>query len=132
MRRRTRDALVEFLGGYDAVVEVGVGKRPDIATALSDAGVAVTATDVRERSVPTRVEFVRDDVTEPRLAVYAEAEAVYGLNLPAELQSPTVAVAERVDAACHFTTLGAEHPAVPARAATVQGETVFTAQPEPT
>jgi len=128
VRRRTRDALVDFLGTYDTVVEVGVGRQPDVAEALAEAGVAVTATDVRERSVPPGVAFVRDDVTDPGLGVYAEADAIYGLNLPPELQGATAAVASRVDAACHFTTLGAEHPAVPATPRTLPGETLFTAE----
>ncbi len=130
VRHATRAALVEHLGRYETVVEVGVGTRPGVATALADAGVAVTATDVRERPVPAGVTFVRDDVTDPDRAVYAGADAVYGLNLPAELQRPTVAVAKNVDARCHFTTLGAEQPVVDARPATLPGETLFTAESE--
>ena len=122
---------MDFLGTYDAVVEVGVGDRPDVAEALVEAGVAVTATDIHDRSVPSSVAFVRDDVTDPGLGVYAEADAIYGLNLPPELQGATAAVASRVDADCHFTTLGAEHPAVPATPRTLPGETLFTVESEP-
>jgi uncharacterized UPF0146 family protein len=130
VRRRTRDALVEQLSGYGAVVEVGVGSRPGVAGALARAGVNVTATDVRERAVPDGVTFVRDDVTAPDAAVYADADAIYGLNLPAELQRPTVAVAKEAGADCHFTTLGAEPPVVDATPTTVPGETLFTAEPQ--
>ncbi|ELZ59127.1 MULTISPECIES: UPF0146 family protein [Halorubrum] len=42
-------------------------------------------------------------------------DAVYARNLPAELQSPTVALAGLLDADCLFTTLGFEEPVVEVR-----------------
>ncbi len=109
-------ALVTRLSEADSVVEVGVGNRPDVAAGLAERGVDVTATDIRERSVPEPVAFVTDDVTEPTLSVYEGADVVFARNLPPELQRPLRDVARRVGAACWFTTLGGDPVVVPAEA----------------
>ena len=49
------EALVARLASVDSVVEVGVGNRPDVAAALAERGVDVTATDIYERRVPDGV-----------------------------------------------------------------------------
>ena len=106
-------ALVKRLSAADSVVEIGVGNRPGVAAGLAERGVDVTATDIRERSVPDGVTFVRDDVTEPELSVYQEADIVFARNLPPELHRPVRDLARRADAACWFTTLGGDPPVVP-------------------
>jgi uncharacterized UPF0146 family protein len=122
-------ALVERLARFDAVVEVGVGERPEIAAALADRGVDVTATDVRERSVPEAVAFVRDDVTDPDPAVYVDADVLFSRNCPPELHRPLRDLARTHDAAFWFTTLGGDWPAVPVERETLpQGETLFVAR----
>ena len=110
------DALVTRLSAVDSVVEVGVGNRPDIAAELASRGLTVTATDVRERPVPDGVAFVEDDVTDPDIAVYEGADVVFARNCPPELHRPLRDLARRVGAACWFTTLGGDPPAVPVEA----------------
>jgi len=125
----SRDTLVGSLARYDRLVEVGVGERPDTAAALAARGCAVTATDLRERSVPPGVAFVRDDVTDPDRAVYAGADAVYALNCPPELQAPLRAVAAEVGADCLFTTLGGDPATVPVRRVTLSDrETLYVVE----
>ncbi|MFB6155325.1 MAG: UPF0146 family protein [Haloferacaceae archaeon] len=132
MRTDTRDALVAHLSRYDSLVEVGVGRRPDVAGALADAGAEVTATDVHDRPVPEGVRFVRDDVvarserSEPG-PVY-DVDALYALNLPPELHRPARDVADAAGAAFCFTTLGGDQPAVPVRRVTLPGETLYVAR----
>ncbi|WP_353634971.1 UPF0146 family protein [Halobacterium sp. NMX12-1] len=121
-------AVVDLLAGYRRLVEVGVGRRPDVAAELAARGRDVTATDVREREVPEGVAFACDDVIEPDSAVYADADAVYALNCPPELHRPLVAVAEAADAACLFTTLGGDQPAVPVERRTVASGTLYVAR----
>jgi uncharacterized UPF0146 family protein len=130
---RRDTALVARLSGYASAVEVGVGRRYDVAVGLVDAGVSVTATDIVDRDVPPEVEFVRDDIVtaseraEPG-GVY-EAELIYGLNLPPELHRPTLEVARAVDAEFLFTTLGGDPPVVPCDVESVaDGETVYVAR----
>ncbi|WP_290811766.1 UPF0146 family protein [Halovivax sp.] len=124
-------APVDRLARYDRVVEVGIGRRTDVAAALADRGVAVTATDVHERPVPDGVGFVRDDVVDPDLAVYADADAVYALNLPPELHRPVLSVARAADADFLFTTLGADQPEIPVERVRLPGETLFVSRDHP-
>ena len=130
MQPETRRAIVDRLAAFERVVEIGIGHRTEVAAALADAGVAVTATDVSERSVPGAVAFVRDDVTDPTPGVYADADALYALNLPPELHRPAADLARNVDAAFIFTTLGADPPAVPVVREALPGETLFVAESE--
>jgi len=127
-----RDALVDRLARYDRLLEVGVGRRTDVAGALAAAGKDVTAMDVHERQVPEGVAFVREDAVaasrRPDPGPAAGVDAVYALNLPAELQAPTATLARRVGADCLFTTLGFEEPAVPVRRESVGDETLYVAE----
>jgi hypothetical protein len=130
VHRETRDTLVTHLADFESVVEIGIGVRTDVAAALAERGVDVTATDVRDRDVPSGVAFVRDDVTDPDRSVYADAAALYALNFPPELHRPALELARSVDAAFLFTTLGGDPPAVPVERRTLPGETLFIAKPE--
>jgi hypothetical protein len=129
-----RTELAARLATYDRLVEVGVGRRPAVAAALVDAGCTVTATDVFDATVPDGVRFVRDDVVARRDTLDGhpgapyDADALYGLNLPAELQSPARDVAHAAGADCLFTTLGFEEPVVPVARETVGGETLYVAE----
>lgn len=118
-------SLVDALAGAERVVEVGVGNRPDVAAGLAARGVSVVATDVVERETPPDVSFVVDDVTAPDIAVYEGADVVFARNLPPELQRPVADVAERVGAACQFTTLGGDPAVIPVERRTVGRETLF-------
>ncbi|MFC6615348.1 UPF0146 family protein [Halopenitus salinus] len=112
------------LSDSPVLLEVGIGRRPDVARALAGTGYRVIAIDVVDRPVPDEVAFARLDVHDlamsasPRRSLpipEADADAapvalVYGRNLPAEIQPATVRLAERLDAAAAFTTLGFEDP----------------------
>lgn len=93
----------------------------------------MTATDVHDRAVPDGVTFVRDDIvaaadrSDP--GDHYRVDCVYALNVPPELHRPLVRVATRVDAACAFTTLGGDPPAVDATPlALADGETLYVAR----
>ncbi|WP_372910421.1 UPF0146 family protein [Salinigranum sp.] len=137
MTRPTTAALADYLSRYDRVVEVGIGRRTDVARALVARGVEVTATDVHPRAVPDGVRFVRDDVVSraggdaPPGPTYA-VDAVYALNLPPELHRPTRDVAHVAGADCLFTTLGGDQPLVPVERVTLDAdaavETLYVAR----
>jgi uncharacterized UPF0146 family protein len=130
VQSETRRAIVARLSAFETAVEVGIGRRTDVAAALADRGVAVAATDVRERAVPEGVAFVRDDVTHPDRAIYEGAGVLYALNCPPELHRPAADLARAVDAPFLFTTLGGDPPAVPVARETLPGGTLFHAKPE--
>lgn len=130
MLETTRRALVKRFSPFDTVVEIGVGARPAVARDLAATGVDVTATDVRGLEVPPGVAFAVDDVTAPERALYADADALYALNLPPELHRPVLDLARDVDAAFRFTTLGCDQPAVPVRRETIPDETLYLASPD--
>lgn len=125
--RRNLEAIRDYLSDADRVVEVGIGRRTDLASVLAKSGVSIIATDVHERTVPDGVTFVRDDIVEPDNSVYEGSDAIVARNLPPELHRPTLAVARAVDAAFVFTTLGGDQPAVPVERKTIPGGTLFVA-----
>lgn len=129
METALRDALSARLARYDSLVEVGVGRAPDVAAALAAAGTDVTATDVHEFDLPADVAFVEDDVVaaseraDPGPAY--RVDAVYALNLPPELHRPARDVARAADADFLFTTLGFDPPSVPVETESVGDETLY-------
>ncbi|AXR76541.1 UPF0146 family protein [Natrarchaeobaculum sulfurireducens] len=129
--RRNLKAIVDYLLEYDHVVEVGIGRRTDVAAQLVQAGVAVTATDVYLRDVPDGVRSVRDDVVDPDLEVYADADAIYARHLPPELHRPTLEVARKADTDFLFTTLGGDQPAIPVERRTIREGTLYVARSQP-
>jgi len=150
----SRRALVDELAEHDRLVEVGVGDRLAVARALAERGCRVVAVDVdpgdrsraaaqevRDEAVDGSIRVRRgdvlalaDQVSGSETAPLADADgrvaidAVYACNLPAELQRPTVALADRLDATCVFTTLGFEEPVVPVRRRFVSGTALYVAR----
>jgi hypothetical protein len=134
----SRTELAARLATYDRLVEVGIGRRPEVAAALVDAGCDVTATDVFDAPVPEGVRFVRDDVVERAesldghpgdpLPDHYRVDAVYALNCPAELQSAARDVAHAAGADFLCTTLGFEEPVIPVARETVGAETLYVAE----
>ncbi|TMT77644.1 hypothetical protein E2L06_14905 [Haloterrigena sp. H1] len=120
--------MIDYLTAYQRVVEVGIGHRTDLARALAERGVSVTATDIYDRDVPDDVTFVRDDIVDPEPSVYADVDAIYARNLPPELHRPALAVARDADADFLFTTLGGDQPAVPVERKTVESGTLYVAR----
>lgn len=124
MSQSSPEPLLDLLAAYDTLVEIGIGRRTDLAEALADRGATVTATDIEQCRVPEPVEFVLDDVTDPDRTIYEDAEALYARRLPPELQRPTWELARDVGAACLFTTLGGDPALVPAETKTTPEGTV--------
>ena len=155
MVSRSRQALADELARYDRLLEVGVGNRPGVARSLAERGREVVAVDVAlgaralaaadetdaasvagslravEGDVLALAERAGDEAEPPGWLTAADVDAVYACHLPAELQRPTVALADRLDAACLVTTLGFEEPTVPVRRRSLPGTTVYVARDAP-
>lgn len=83
------------------IVEVGVGKIPDVAIEIQRLlpNCEVIVTDVLEPpELSGRVKFLRDDITEPNLSVYEGAVLIYSVRPPPELQPYLRGVARKVGA----------------------------------
>ncbi len=125
VKSTTCEAIAAELAPYGILVEVGIGRRTDLAAALAEPGTQVTATDIYPCEVPDTVGFVRDDINDPAIGVYTDAEAIYALNLPPELHRSVQGVARRVGADFLFTTLGGDPPQVPVSRRMVPDDTLF-------
>jgi len=91
--------LVEFIATrYKKVAEIGIGKNTLVAERLMEKGVKVVATDLKP--VKTNVEFYIDDVLNPKIEIYREAELVYSIRPPPELFSAIKMLAEKIHADC--------------------------------
>ena len=130
VRNATRAALVSRLSDYDSLVEIGIGRRPELASALADAGLDVTVTDIRQRPVPENVSFALDDITDPDRSVYTGADVLFGRHLPPELHRPAWELAAELDVPLLFTTLGTDPTLIPVSRETLPGTTLFVAAPD--
>ena len=93
---------------------------------LADAAdpIASLPVDIGNPGAPPDAEASPDAEAPPDAGI----DAVYALNLPAELQRPAVRLADRLDAACWFTTLGFEAPVVAVRRRQIEAETLYAAR----
>ncbi len=89
------DGLAEYVRAkYPAgarVVEVGVGRCPDVALLLKD-HFDLTCTDVADPGIPG-IRFVRDDIFRPDQRLYRDAVLVYAVRPPPDLQPAIAKVA---------------------------------------
>ena len=93
------------------IVEVGVGKVPDVAIELQRLlpKCEVIVTDVSEPpKLSGRVKFVRDDITEPSSSIYEGAALMYSVRPPPELQPYLLQVAQKAGADLLIKPLASE------------------------
>ena len=93
--------IVENYPTAGKIVEIGVGRVPDVAIELQRLLPACEkiVTDVAEPpALPEQVKFVRDDITKPNLRIYEGAALIYAVRPPPELQPYLIKVARRVGA----------------------------------
>ena len=105
------DGLAEFiLSRYPAgarLVEVGVGRCPDVALLLKDT-FDLVCTDVTDPGTPG-LRFVRDDICRPDARLYEGAALVYSIRPPPDLQVPIAAVAAAAGADLIIRPFSSEH-----------------------
>jgi hypothetical protein len=78
------------------VIEVGIGRHPDVALLLNDC-FDLTCTDVVDPEAPG-IRFVRDDIFRPDMGIYKGASLIYSIRPPVDLQDSMAAVASRAGA----------------------------------
>ncbi|MFA4861333.1 UPF0146 family protein [Methanoregula sp.] len=85
----------EYLAGrYTRAVEVGIGRNTTAAEILGCAGVLTRATDVKE--IPdSPVTVTVDDVFDPVISLYNQADVIYAIRPAIEMIPPLIALAQR-------------------------------------
>ncbi len=106
-------------------VEVGVGRRPETAAALSRNSFTVVCTDVEPRDTPEDVEFHVDDVRDPDLDIYRDADVVYSLRPPYELHHALADVAAAAHADLLLKPLGSEGTPLDHELVNAEGEALY-------
>ncbi len=78
----------------EKIIEVGIGSNLEVIEELKEnlSGCQLVATDVRKVSVPEGVEFFQDDIFDPDLEVYQDADLIYLLRASPELYSQIVSI----------------------------------------
>jgi len=109
------------------IVEVGVGRRADVARRLAREGYDVTTTDVRDvhDAVGDHINFVRDDVREPDASVYSDAVLVYSLRPPYEIHAALADVAREAEADLLVAPLADEGVGFDAELVNYEGRAFF-------
>ncbi|WP_424357812.1 UPF0146 family protein [Methanocella sp. MCL-LM] len=94
------DDLAEYILGHyspgSRVVEVGIGRHPDIAELLKNT-YDFTCTDVTPEG-PENLNYVRDDIFRPDLSLYEGASLIYSIRPPVDMQDSIAMIANRVGA----------------------------------
>jgi uncharacterized UPF0146 family protein len=104
------EGLVNYISdSYGSTVEIGIGQFPDVAFALLNKGVRVTATDI----IPFNykgLKVVVDDITLPDLSLYDRTNLIYSLRPPPELVFYMVKLAKTLSAVLIIKPLASEYP----------------------
>ena len=79
------------------VVEIGVGRHPDIALLLNEA-YDLVCTDVTDNPLPESLTYVRDDIFRPDTAIYDGAALIYSIRPPVDMQDSIAAIASNAGA----------------------------------
>lgn len=105
------DGLAEYVRShYPAgarIVEVGVGRHPDVALLLKD-HFDLVCTDVNDPGIPD-IPYVHDDIYRPDLSLYKGAALVYSIRPPPDMQVPMAEIAAAAGADLLIRPFSSEH-----------------------
>lgn len=77
------------------IAEVAIGKFDKIAQMLSEKeNITIIKTDIQ----PADATVITDDITNPNLELYKDADIIYSIRPPSELQPHIVRLAQEIDA----------------------------------
>ncbi|NYT00501.1 MAG: hypothetical protein GKB99_02075 [Methanocellales archaeon] len=97
MVRGHKDLAEYITSSYSGkVVEVGIGKHPEVALLLKD-HLEIIVTDTSDLCIEG-ILFIRDDIFDPNIHIYDGASLIYSIRPPVEIQHAIASVAKRVDA----------------------------------
>jgi uncharacterized protein len=82
---------------YFRAVEVGIGRNTHAAEMVSKAGVLLRSTDVKSLEHHSTLNFVMDDVFEPDLSLYRQADVIYSIRPAIEMVPPMIDLARAIN-----------------------------------
>ena len=104
--------IVKFIkeNYFGKVVEIGVGLHYNVAIKLSRwfKVIVTDIIDVDQIEEKIRGIYVRDDISNPRLSIYAGASLIYSIRPPIEIQTDILNLAHEVGASSLIRPLGSE------------------------
>ena len=107
MFRGHKDLAEYILRSYKGkIIEVGIGKHPEIALLLKD-HLEMIVTDTSDLCMEG-IRFIRDDIFDPNIHVYKGASLIYSIRPPVEIQHAIASVAKQVGADVIIRPLGSE------------------------
>lgn len=85
----------EKTGEKTKIVEIGAGKFQTISKNLSkNENIEVTMTDID----PANEDIVKDDVFNPNMTIYEDADILFSIRPPAEIQEAIMQIRDKVNA----------------------------------
>ena len=85
----------EKTGEKTKIVEIGAGKFQTISKNLSkNENIEITMTDID----PANEDIVKDDVFNPNMAIYEDADILFSIRPPAEIQEAIMQIRDKVNA----------------------------------
>ena len=85
------------IGRYTRAVEAGIGRNTVAAEMLAKEGVLLRCTDIREPDLPQHLQYAKDDLFEPDLALYRGADVIYSIRPAIEMVPPLMDIARAVN-----------------------------------
>ena len=85
----------EMTGEKTKIVEIGVGKFQTISNNLSEnENIELTMTDID----PANENVIQDDVFNPNMTIYEDADILFSIRPPAEIQDAIMKIRDEVNA----------------------------------
>lgn len=85
----------EKTGEKTKIVEIGVGKFPTISNNLSkNENIDLKMTDI----APANEDVIKDDVFNPNMSIYEDADILFSIRPPSELQEAIMKIRDEVNA----------------------------------
>lgn len=85
----------EMTGEKTKIVEIGVGKFQTISNNLSEnENIELTMTDID----PANENILKDDVFNPNMTIYEDADILFSIRPPAEIQDAIMKIRDEVNA----------------------------------
>jgi uncharacterized protein len=107
--KHIENAIGEYIAShYSRAVEVGIGRNTRAAEIICQVGVLLRSTDVKVFDLPGALNFVRDDIFEPDLSLYREADVIYSIRPAIEMVPPMLDIARAVNCDLVIYHLGFE------------------------